>query len=112
MAWLSYIFRAAMPKRNIWALLFEVLPIWLLALQSAVAISASGDVDGRSREPLFGGLRMGKKAISGANERIHAFLGRWSISERRNMDEFMEGEPRKRHSPNFFSVAAVLGFVC
>jgi hypothetical protein len=78
--------------RSLWSWLFEVLPLWLLALQSVVAVSSHGDVDGYSSSPLFGPtLRCGDKWMTSANAKIQTLLGRWSIQERHNIDEFMEG---------------------
>ena len=78
--------------RSLWSWLFEVLPVWLLALQSVVAVSSHGDVDGYSSSPLFGPtLRCGDKWMTSANAKIQTLLGRWSIQERHNIDEFMEG---------------------
>jgi hypothetical protein len=83
----------AIARRSAWSLLFEVLPVWLLAAQSLVAVSSRGDVDGRSNTPLFsrpiGALRKGM-GLRGANDKITHFLGRWTIQERHNIDEFLE----------------------
>lgn len=77
--------------RNAWSWLCEVLPVWLLALQSIVAFSAKGDVDGHSDSPLFGpAIRRGDIWMSNANAKIQTLLGRWNIQERHNIDEFME----------------------
>ena len=78
--------------RSLWSWLFEVLPVWLLALQLVVAVASHGDVDGRSSSPLFGPtLRCGDKWMSSANAKIQTLLGKWDIQERHNIDEFMEG---------------------
>ena len=78
--------------RSIWSWLFEVLPVFLLAMQSLAAVSNHGDVDGRSSQPLFApALRCGDVWMSSANAKIQNMLGRWSIQERHNIDEFMEG---------------------
>lgn len=81
-------------KRTIWSLVFEVLPVWLLTMQSVVALSNSGDVDGRSNQPLFAGPRSVARGIrnklTGQNSKVNEFLGRWSIQERHNIDEFLE----------------------
>ena len=88
----------AIARRSAWSLLFEVLPVWLLAAQSLVAVSSRGDVDGRSNTPLFsrpiGALRKGM-GLRGANDKITHFLGRWTIQERHNIDEFLEGAQKK-----------------
>ena len=79
-------------ERSAWSWLFEVLPVWLLILQSLAAISCHGDVDGRSSQPLFAPvLKYSDKWMSSANAKIQTLLGRWSIQERHNIDEFMEG---------------------
>ena len=87
---------SAIAKRSAWSLLFEVLPVWLLALQSMVAISNHGDVDGRSNTPLFSrpinAIRNQVGGFRGANAKLTDFLGRWTIQERHNIDEFLEGE--------------------
>lgn len=67
--------------RNFFSWLFEVLPVCLLVLQSAVAIKHGGDVDCWSRP---------RRLVSGLGP-LAAFMGRWSIQERSNMDEFLEG---------------------
>lgn len=78
--------------RSIWSWVFEVLPVFLLAMQSLAAVSNHGDVDGRSSQPLFApALRCGDVWMSSANAKIQSMLGRWSIQERHNIDEFMEG---------------------
>jgi hypothetical protein len=82
--------------RTAWSLVFEVLPVWLLALQSLAAISYKGDVDARSNTPLFSrpvnAIR--KVARRGqTNQKLTDFLGRWTINERHNMNEFLEGAP-------------------
>ena len=89
----------AIARRSAWSLLFEVLPVWLLAAQSLVAVSSRGDVDGRSNTPLFsrpiGALRKGM-GLRGANDKITHFLGRWTIQERHNIDEFLEGAQKNK----------------
>jgi len=65
--------------------------VLLLTLQSMFAITCRGDVDGRSSQPLFGPvLRCGDMWMSSSNSKIQTLLGRWSIQERHNIDEFME----------------------
>ena len=107
--------------RNAWSWLCEVLPVWLLALQSIVAFSAKGDVDGHSDSPLFGpAIRRGDIWMSNANAKIQTLLGRWNIQERHNIDEFMEGMHaaaalypattfKRERAPELPSPAAVLG---
>ena len=54
--------------------------------------------NGRSNTPLFsrpiGALRKGM-GLRGANDKITHFLGRWTIQERHNIDEFLEGAQKK-----------------
>jgi hypothetical protein len=77
-------------SRSVFSWFCEVLPLWLLALQSVVALACNGDVDGRSREPLF--MRSSSSfGPARAGKPLSDFLGRWSIQERYNIDEFMEG---------------------
>ena len=76
-------------SRSAYSWFFEVLPIWLLALQALVAIASHGDVNGRSDTPLF--WHGGKSLRERAGKPLCDFLGRWSIQERYNIDEFMEG---------------------
>ena len=85
--------------RSAFSWLFEVLPVWLLAIQSMVAITSAGDVDGRSSQPLFRPVfRCGEQWVSSTNARIQSLLGRWNIQERHNIDEFMEGELLHNHA--------------
>ena len=87
----------AIAKRSAWSLLFEVLPVWLLAAQSIVAISSQGDVDGRSSTPLLSrpiGAIRNKVGLRSSNSKLADFLGRWTIQERHNIDEFLEGARR------------------
>ena len=60
----------------------------LLALQALVAIASHGDVNGRSDTPLF--WHGGKSLRERAGKPLCDFLGRWSIQERYNIDEFMD----------------------
>lgn len=84
----------AVAQKGAWSLLFEVLPVWLLALQSLAALSAQGDVDGRSNTPLLSrpmsALRTKMSSIRGRESKLADFLGKWTIQERHNMDEFLE----------------------
>ena len=79
---------SAVAGRNTWSLLFEVLPVWLLAMQSLVAISSKGDVDGRSDTPLFSrpvhAIRSRVSSLRGRDSKLADFLGKWSIQERHN----------------------------
>ena len=85
----------AVARRSTWSLLLEVLPVWLLTMQSLVALSSQGDVDGRSSTPLFSrpvdALRTKLSSMRGQNSKLTDFLGRWTIQERHNIDEFLEG---------------------
>ena len=75
-------------RRSAFSWFCEVLPVWLLALQGAVALASKGDVDGRSREPLFS-RPLGQ--LRGAGGKLGELLGRWKIQERHGIDDFMEG---------------------
>jgi len=87
---------SALLQKSAWSVFCEILPLWLLTLQSMAALSASGDVDGRSSTPLLSrpvnAVRRGIAArrLSGANAKLESFLGRWTIQERHNIDEFLE----------------------
>jgi len=83
---LAFVGRVIM-QRSAFSWFCEVLPVWLLALQSFVALSSWGDVDGRSHEPLFA-RPLG--ALRGSTGRLGALLGRWKIQERHGVDDFME----------------------
>ena len=94
---------SALAKKSAYSILFEVLPVWLLTLQSLVAISTHGDVDGRSRTPLLtrgpiGAIR-NRVGMGAKNSKLAEFIGKWTITERHNMDEFLEGalSPPPRH---------------
>ena len=66
--------------------LFEFLPLCLLAFQSLAAMTSQGNVDGWSRNAVRGVGDFGRAA----GGQLANFLGRWSIQERTNMDEFLE----------------------
>jgi len=86
--WSSIAFVArAVARRSAFSWFCEVLPVWLLALQGAVALASKGDVDGRSREPLFS-RPLGQ--LRGAGGKLGELLGRWKIQERHGIDDFME----------------------
>lgn len=95
----------AVARRSTWSLLLEVLPVWLLTMQSLVALSSQGDVDGRSSTPLFSrpvdALRTKLSSMRGQNSKLTDFLGRWTIQERHNIDEFLEGVRHTGVSPLF-----------
>ena len=81
--------------RSTWSLLLEVLPVWLLTMQSIAAVRLHGDVDGRSATPLLSrpvhAIRSRVSSLRGRDAKLADFLGRWTIEERHNIDEFLEG---------------------
>jgi hypothetical protein len=83
---------SAIARRSAWSLMFEVLPVWLLAIQAMAAATAGGDVDARSSTPLFARpiAQIRKTLNKGRDHKLADFIGRWSIQERHNIDEFLE----------------------
>lgn len=70
-------------KRHLFSWLFEVLPVALLLVQSAVAVSHHGDVDAKFwRGPAGLGVRAGGK--------LSSLLGAWRVQEWQGMDKFLE----------------------
>jgi len=79
---------AELAKRSLLSWFFEVLPVALLALQSAVAVLSHGDVDGRARGLVSGsGTADGKHAHGGKMSKL---LGAWRVQEWHGMEEFLE----------------------
>lgn len=82
-------------KRHLFSWLFEVLPVALLLLQSAVAVSHHGDVDARFwRGPAGLGARTSGK--------LSSLLGAWRVQEWQGMDKFLE----ELHFPRWQRVLA------
>lgn len=71
-------------SRSAFAWVFEVLPLYLLAAQALVAMASHGDVDGRARMS-YRGAYLGTASPGKLGE----LLGKWTIQERHNVDEFM-----------------------
>ena len=66
-------------KRHAFSWIFEVLPVLLLTLQSVVALTSKGGVDGLRRTPVDG-MRAGWERL----------LGSWRVQEWQGMDEFLQ----------------------
>lgn len=66
-------------KRHMLSWLFEVLPVLLLTLQSVVALSSRGNVDGRAR---------GIQAGCGQGG-WHRLLGAWRVQRWEGIEEFL-----------------------
>lgn len=75
---LAHIFR-----RNLFSWLFEVLPVALLVIQSAVAVVHRGNLDGgRSFQSPFAGV--GQHA-----GKLSKLLGAWKLEKFENLDQFL-----------------------
>ena len=77
---------ALFAQRHALSWLFEILPLCLLALQALVALGCSGDVNGRARMAYNPGGWIGTTSPG----KLQEMLGKWTIEERENADQFME----------------------